>query len=92
MMARCHQPFLERRSTSVQRNHGKDHKSFWICGTDDEPVEMFGVRKCLCKHGVPRYRTSAQVTTCTSGSGGTKDIPLGMLLYDVREDTRTARS
>ena len=28
----------------------------------------------------------AQVTTCTSGSGANKDVPLGMLLYDVRED------
>ena len=26
------------------------------------------------------------MTTCTSGSGANKDVPLGMLLYDVRED------
>ena len=55
--------------------------------SDDEPVEMFGaVGNAYANTVSQRYRTSAQVTTCTSGSCGTKDIPLGMLLYDVRED------
>ena len=51
-----------------------------------DPVEMFGGAGNAYSNTVSdRYRTSAQVTTCTSGSAGTKDIPLGMLLYDVRE-------
>ena len=52
-----------------------------------DPVEMFGGAGNAYNNTVSeRYRTSAQVTTCTSGSAGTKDVPLGMLLYDVRED------
>ena len=55
--------------------------------SDDEPVEMFGaVGNAYANTVSQRYRTSAQVTTCTSGSGANKDVPLGMLLYDVRED------
>lgn len=53
----------------------------------DDPVEMFGGAGNAYQNTVSqRYRTSAQITTCGTGSAGTKDVPLGMLLYDVREN------
>jgi len=55
--------------------------------SDDNAVEMFSAAGNSYANTVSqRYRTPAQVTTCTSGAAGTKDIPLGMLLYDVREE------
>jgi len=52
----------------------------------DDPVEMFGAAGNAYGNTVSqRYRTQAQVVACTSGAAGVKDIPLGMLLYDVRE-------
>ena len=51
-----------------------------------DPVEMFGAAGNAYGNTVSqRYRTQAQIVACTSGSAGVKDIPLGMLLYDVRE-------
>ena len=51
-----------------------------------DPVEMFGGAGNAYSNTVSqRYRTQAQVVASTSGSAGVKDIPLGMLLYDVRE-------
>ena len=53
----------------------------------DDPVEMFGGAGNAYQNTVSqRYRNSAQVTTCGTGSAGTRDVPLGMLLYDVREN------
>jgi hypothetical protein len=52
-----------------------------------DPVEMFGAAGAAVQNTVSqRYRTSAQITTCGTGAAGTRDIPLGMLLYDVREN------
>ena len=54
--------------------------------SQDEPVEMFSAAGNSYSNTVSqRYRTTAQIGVCGSGSAGTKDIPLGMLLYDVRE-------
>ncbi len=51
-----------------------------------DPIEMAGGAGNAYQNTVSqRYRNSAQVTTCGTGSAGTRDIPLGMLLYDVRE-------
>jgi hypothetical protein len=51
-----------------------------------DPVEMFGAAGNAYGNTVSdRYRTTAQITTCGTGDDGVKDIPLGMLLYDVRE-------
>jgi hypothetical protein len=51
-----------------------------------DPVEMFGAAGNAYGNTVSqRYRTQAQVVACGTGSAGVKDIPLGMLLYDVRE-------
>ena len=53
----------------------------------NDPVEMFGAAGASVQNTVSqRYRSSAQITTCGTGDDGTRDIPLGMLLYDVRED------
>jgi len=59
--------------------------SGWL--SDDNVVEMFSAAGNSYANTVSqRYRTSAQITTCGTGAAGTKDIPLGMLLYDVREE------
>ena len=51
-----------------------------------DPIEMAGGAGNAYQNTVSqRYRNSAQVTTCGTGSEGTRDVPLGMLLYDVRE-------
>tara|TARA_R110000751_G_scaffold282487_1_gene385638 strand:- start:933 stop:1508 length:576 start_codon:yes stop_codon:yes gene_type:complete len=53
----------------------------------EDPVEMFGAAGNAYGNTVSqRYRTQAQIVACGTGSAGVKDIPLGMLLYDVREE------
>ena len=55
--------------------------------SDDNVVEMFSAAGNSYANTVSqRYRTPSQITTCGTGTAGTKDAPIGMLLYDVREE------
>ena len=55
--------------------------------SDDDAVEMFSAAGNSYANTVSqRYRTPSQITTCGTGAAGVKDIPIGMLLYDVREE------